>query len=158
MSDEHERARWTTVCHDLRTPLSIILGYSDMLLEDTEALPAWKARARDVRRVREAGQALLVVLDEAMSASRRETGAESFLVASARLRRDLRGPLDEVQGAMERLHEESLAAKESGELIVDLERIRAAGRRFDALMLELLPSADAPALAEGMPRPLTRPS
>jgi class 3 adenylate cyclase len=158
MADEHERARWDTLCHDLRTPLSIILGYSDMLLEDTEELPTWKQRAADVRRVREAGQALLVRLDEAMSASRRETGAESFLIASARLRGDLRGPLDEVLLSMERLLEETLATTESGELLIDLERIRTAGRRFDTLMLELLPVPSAEAPADSTPKPSSKPS
>ncbi|MEP7122132.1 MAG: adenylate/guanylate cyclase domain-containing protein [Byssovorax sp.] len=158
MLHEHERARWDTVCHDLRTPLSIILGYSDMLIEDTEELPAWKTRAADVRRVREAGQALLARLDAAMSASRREGRSESFLIASTRLHGDLRGPLDEVLLSMDRLHEETLATAESGELLVDLDRIRTAGRRFDALMLELLPLPSASAPADATPLPGSKPS
>ena len=31
VADERERAFWDDVCHDLRTPLSIILGYSEMV-------------------------------------------------------------------------------------------------------------------------------
>jgi class 3 adenylate cyclase len=159
-AEERDRARWDDVCHDLRTPLSIILGYSEMLLEDTEALPAWNARAVDMRRVREAGQRMLVILDEARSASRRETGAESFVVASARMHRDLRAPVDVVKRAMERVLAETQAATEDDALIVDLERIRTAGRRFDALIDELLPLAgvEAPASAETTPRPVPKPS
>jgi class 3 adenylate cyclase/CheY-like chemotaxis protein len=158
MADERERARWDTICHDLRTPLSIILGYSDMLLEDTEELPAWRARAAQVRQVREAGQVLLHILDGAMTASRRDGGVEPFLVASTRLRGDLRGPLDSVLTSMERLVEETLATTVSGDLLIDLERIRTAGRRFDALMLELLPAPSADAPADATPRPVSRPS
>lgn len=156
-----DRGRWDDVCHDLRTPLSIILGYSEMLLEDVENLPAWKARALDVQRVRETGHRLLRILDDAMAASRAEAVAEGFPVLSARLHRALRAPLDEARGAIDRVVDDTRGTAESDAILVDLERIRTAGRRFDALLEELAPppTVEAVALRDApLPRPISRPS
>jgi class 3 adenylate cyclase/CheY-like chemotaxis protein len=156
-----DRGRWDDVCHDLRTPLSIILGYSEMLLEDVENLPAWKARAVDVQRIRETGHRLLRILDDAMTASRAEAMTEGFAVLSARLHRDLRAPLDEARGAIDRVVDDTRGTAESDAVLVDLERIRTAGRRFDALLEELAPTTTIEAVAlrdVPVPRPVSRPS
>ena len=84
-ASEHESARWEVICHDLRTPLAIVLGYSEMLLEDVAALPAWEARAGEVRRAREGGLRWLRLLDDARIAGRSEARAESLVAVSARL-------------------------------------------------------------------------
>ena len=94
-SSEHDSARWEVVCHDLRTPLAIVLGYSEMPLEDVAALPAWKAREGEVRRIREGGLRWLRLLDDARGGADSEAGAESHLVVSTRLRGDLRAPVDD---------------------------------------------------------------
>ena len=158
-SSEHESARWEVVCHDLRTPLAIVLGYSEMLLEDVAALPAWEARAGEVRRVREGGLRWLRLLDDARLAGRSESRAKTLEVISARLNADLRAPVDDVVRVLEWLLGDLRESKESGPLVESLERIRTAARRFEALISELLPlqSAEAPALAEAVAESATRP-
>lgn len=48
--------------HDLRTPLSQILGYSEMLLEESEA-DGNEHFAQDLRKIRAAGWKLLALMD-----------------------------------------------------------------------------------------------
>ena len=51
-----------TLLHDLRTPLSQMLGYSEMLLEQAEEVEN-EDLVRDLRKIRAAGWKLLALMD-----------------------------------------------------------------------------------------------
>ncbi len=61
------------VSHELRTPLTTIIGYSEMLLEQTEAdnLPHYTA---DLKQVHAAGQHLLTLINDILDLSKIEAG------------------------------------------------------------------------------------
>jgi signal transduction histidine kinase/DNA-binding response OmpR family regulator len=75
--------------HELRTPLNAIIGYSEMLIEDSEALGQPDASA-DLRRILISGRQLLTLINEVLDLSKIEAGKmtlhyEDFdLVALAR--------------------------------------------------------------------------
>ncbi|MCB9671630.1 MAG: hypothetical protein H6734_19270 [Alphaproteobacteria bacterium] len=56
--------------HELRTPLAAIIGYAELLLEETAGTP----HAEDVARVRSSGRHLLAVIDDILDLSRIEGG------------------------------------------------------------------------------------
>ncbi|MCA9567236.1 MAG: hypothetical protein KC656_05315, partial [Myxococcales bacterium] len=56
--------------HELRTPLAAIIGYAELLLEETAGTP----HAEDVSRVRSSGRHLLAVIDDILDLSRIEGG------------------------------------------------------------------------------------
>jgi adenylate cyclase len=58
--------------HHLRTPVNAVIGYCEMILEETETLPA--EAASDVRRIREAGVKLLALIEDILELSRVESG------------------------------------------------------------------------------------
>ncbi|MEQ2007880.1 MAG: response regulator [Limisphaerales bacterium] len=61
------------VSHELRTPLNAIIGYSEMLIEDAEALGQEEART-DLRRILMAGRQLLTLINEVLDLSKIEAG------------------------------------------------------------------------------------
>ncbi|KAF0170359.1 MAG: Histidine kinase, partial [Limisphaerales bacterium] len=77
------------VSHELRTPLNAIIGYSEMLIEDAEAL-GQPDSLKDLRNIRTAGRQLLTLINEVLDLSKIEAGKltlhyEDFdLVALAR--------------------------------------------------------------------------
>ena len=59
--------------HELRTPLNAIIGYSEMLMEEVDALDAESAR-KDLERIRAAGKHLLGLINEVLDLSKIEAG------------------------------------------------------------------------------------
>ena len=57
--------------HELRTPLNAIIGYSEILLDDSEGDPV---ETRDLNRIREAGKHLLKLVNRILDLSRIEAG------------------------------------------------------------------------------------
>jgi len=57
--------------HELRTPLNAIIGYSEILLDDSEGDPI---ETRDLDRIREAGKHLLKLVNRILDLSRIEAG------------------------------------------------------------------------------------
>jgi signal transduction histidine kinase len=55
--------------HDLRTPLSQMLGYSEMLLEESEA-SGNEHFVQDLKKIRAAGWKLLALMDASFQPSR----------------------------------------------------------------------------------------
>ena len=89
MAVDREGAPWADLCHDLKTPLNLILGYSAMLIEDTEALPAWASLLPDLKRIQAAGGRLLALLSDAPRIQLPDGEGEAFEVTAAWLRREL---------------------------------------------------------------------
>ena len=59
--------------HELRTPLNAIIGYSEMLIEDAEAL-GQHATLADLRKIHGAGKHLLALINDILDLSKIEAG------------------------------------------------------------------------------------
>lgn len=59
--------------HELRTPLHAVIGYSEMLVEDSEGLTAEQLEA-DLKRIQAAGKHLLQVVNDILQLSKIEAG------------------------------------------------------------------------------------
>lgn len=70
----------SSVSHDLRTPLTAILGYSELLLEESEA-PLTPFQEESLRLIMGSGQRLLRLVDDLLDASRLEAGRFSLTPA-----------------------------------------------------------------------------
>jgi len=155
MAAESVCADWAVLCHDLRTPLNLILGYSAMLIEDTAALASWAARAPELERAHAAGSSLLAMLAEAPQPTERGDDRQGFAAGAGRMQDELRKPIDVVVGATDRLLE-SLGGQDEGQAFaVDLRRIRGAAQRFIAKLDDFSAGNEPPedAAAESEARP-----
>ena len=88
-AEEASRAKSLFVAsmsHELRTPLNAIIGYSEMLLEDTEE-GGREEGVSDLRKIRAAGKHLLSLINDVLDVSKIEAGRmelrkETFAVES----------------------------------------------------------------------------
>jgi hypothetical protein len=62
-----------TMSHELRTPLNAIIGYSEMLIEETEA-EGYQTLTDDLRKVQTSGQHLLELINAVLDLSKIESG------------------------------------------------------------------------------------
>jgi CheY-like chemotaxis protein len=119
---EHtDRVALAKLRHDLRTALNAILGYSDMILEDSAQLDHPELLA-ELRQLRADAATFLSAVDALLDP--RQLG-------------ELRRPIAAVLSRGERL-QASAAAAGLAELTPDLERIVLAARRFQALLDSLV--------------------
>jgi len=120
------------VRHDLRTPVNHIIGYSEMLLEDTGGRlpPTFEA---DLQRIRSGGQQLLVLINRYLSEEQFSRGERDF----HQVLHDLRTPVNHIIGYGELLMEQ---CDELGEAVPkdDLIRITDAARTWLRLVEEQL--------------------
>ena len=63
----------TTMSHELRTPLNAIIGYSEILMENSESAEAWADHA-DLTRIRGAGHRLLMMINDLLDLAKIEAG------------------------------------------------------------------------------------
>lgn len=137
-----KRAALTHVRHELKTPINAILGYSEMLLEDLE--DGEDELEKDLERIRTAGRNLLTLVDEILNPNRiAEEGSSAELEDyGAKIRVDLRNPINAVIGYAELLIENS---EEMGRdyMVADLDRIQAAARRLLDLSTDIVEVATA---------------
>lgn len=107
--------------HDLRTPINHILGYAEMLLEETE-LPA--SFREDLNRIHSGGRQLLNLIQQYF-------GDDTFRQIPDRhqLYHELRTPVNHIIGYSELLTDEA-ADKQWTHLIPDLDRVREAAQKW----------------------------
>ncbi len=107
--------------HELRNPVNAILGYSQLLLEESDDDALRPSARADIVRVEEAGRALHQVINEILD----PVGAIEVDVAEygARLRHAVRTPVASVQGYIELILEDEAADTPLSE---DLRRIHQA--------------------------------
>ncbi|MEJ2678943.1 MAG: histidine kinase dimerization/phospho-acceptor domain-containing protein, partial [Gemmatimonadota bacterium] len=133
-----KRAALAHMRHELRTPINAILGYSEMLMEEDapeEVVP-------DLRRIHEGGRQLLGLVDTILASDRAGDAERDLDSFGARIRADLRTPINAVVGYAEMLIEsEREAGREA--LIPDLERILVAARRLLDLSGDIVKLATA---------------
>jgi len=111
--------------HDLRTPFNLIIGYSEMLIEDAEE-DGDEFLLSHLQRILTDAQALLNLVDEILDPSSRGPSQE-------RLNRDLLFPLSHLLSHVERLREQCEQG-ERDDVLPDIERILKAVRRLDQLV------------------------
>jgi signal transduction histidine kinase len=70
--------------HELRTPLNAVIGYSEMLAEDAEAVGPDQLK-EDLQRIRSSGQHLLELINELLEFSKLEAGAVTLSVETFRV-------------------------------------------------------------------------
>ncbi len=111
--------------HDLRTPFNLIIGYSEMLIEDAEE-DGDEFLLSHLQRILTDAQALLNLVDEILDPSSRGPSQE-------RLNRDLLFPLSHLLSHVERVREQCEQG-ERDDVLPDIERILKAVRRLDQLV------------------------
>lgn len=126
------RAFLANLRHELRTPINAIMGYSEMLIEDTrvDTHPA-HTLCTDVENILAAGQQLLSLVNDTLDQSKIEAGQLDMSLEDfgAHLRHQLRTPVTAVMGYSEMLIEDAPAV-DGADLIPDLHKIHAAAQRF----------------------------
>jgi len=116
--------------HELSTPLTHIIGYCEMLMEEAQdqARQAWLP---DLERIHAAGTRLLSVVNELFDPSK----AEALRKDQRQLFHQLRTPLNQIIGYSEMLQEEAREQKLESSL-ADLDRIHSAAHRLLQLVIE----------------------
>ncbi len=115
---------FSSLRHDLRTPLNHMIGYSEMLLEETHGQPAITQALQEIFN---GSQRLLALVSQVLAV---EGASPPFI------RGQLQGPLNEVKARTNRLMAE---AKKAGldTLLGDLRKIATAAGNLDALLKRL---------------------
>lgn len=116
--------------HDFRTPLNHIIGYCEMLLEESVDLPE-RRFATDLERIHSIGRRLVDVVNDLFDPA--QTAA--FISSPDRVDRDLRAPLGEVISFAERLGQEARAGG-TEDFAADLDKILTAARQLLRLVEE----------------------
>lgn len=111
--------------HDLRTPFNLIIGYSEMLIEDAQE-EGDDFLIANLQRILADAQSLLALVDEILDPSSHGPSQE-------RLNRDLLFPLSHLLNHVERLYQQCEQG-DRGELLSDIDRILKAVRRLDQLV------------------------
>lgn len=86
--------------HELRTPLNAIIGYSEMLLEDTDATQEDSDKA-DLRRINMAGKHLLSLINDILDLSKIEAGRMSIFLEDT----DLGALIHELQSTIQPVYD-----------------------------------------------------
>src|SRR5437762_9113546 len=127
MTSRHKRPL-AKIRHDLRTPINHIIGFSEILIEETQG-KAPDSFMRDLHKIRGGGDRLLALLNEHLS-------EDTFPVEKPDLHQlchELRTPVNHIIGYSELLMEQSaelgLAACQP-----DLAKINSAARTWLSLM------------------------
>ncbi len=129
----------TTLRHDLRAPIGAIIGYAELLAEDSaDDLPP--AFLEDVAKIRSAGRSLLEMVDTLFDPAAIQAGRLDLGEVAPHLRHELRTPLNHVIGYAEMLEEEA-EDRGLGGVAGDLQRIRESGIRILQMIDDVLTRA-----------------
>ncbi len=139
--DRSSRVYLTTLRHDLRAPISAIIGYAELLAEDLDG-PENRELLADLDKIRSAGRALLALVDDLFEPGKIARGELDLDRVGSRLRHDLRTPLNHVIGYSEMLAEEA-EEEGQGDLATDLFRIRDSGQHVLRMIEAVLTAAPA---------------
>jgi signal transduction histidine kinase len=85
-----------SMSHELRTPLNAVIGYSQLLLDDTED-EGDEETARDVARIHSAGSQLLGLVDDILDFSKIEAGKMPVHVHADSLSRGMTSTISDLQ-------------------------------------------------------------
>ncbi len=126
--------------HELRTPINHIVGYSEMLQEEAEAL-GQEDFIPDLQRIHSAGQRLLSLTNEFFALDSlvpsEANGTKTGKMSVSRMRHELRTPLNTIIGYSEMLQEQAEDLGQEG-FIPDLQKICSAAKQLLAVMNDSL--------------------
>src|ERR1700674_4613466 len=150
-----ERALVAFVRQEFAAPVTAIIGFAEILLEDVRR-SGLDALAADLDRIRAAGTQLQELLgklvDLALPSAQSVDG--DFDAFRARLRHDLRTPLNAVKGYGEMIMEEARAAGREA-LVVDIARLLGAADQLLRQVDMVVAFTDGTAAVPGGPGPFT---
>ncbi len=112
--------------HELRTPLNAVIGYSEILLEDSASDGSGAERIADLRRIHTAGRHLLSLVNDVLDLAKIEAGRMDVTAAPI----ELRGFLDDVVSTAVPLVERNAnelqirCAGDAGTIIGDATKLR----------------------------------
>jgi CheY-like chemotaxis protein len=141
-----DRALVASVRQEFGAPTAAIIGFAEILLEDVRR-QGLDAFAADVEHVRAAGLKLQAMLGDMLDQRCAPADGEDFSDFCARLRHDLRTPLNAVTGFSEILIEDAEATGH-GALIHDLRRLLGAADELLA-RIDTVGGADPQGAADG---------
>jgi adenylate cyclase len=128
--------------HELRTPLNHIIGYSEMLLEETDDVRP-PALVPALRQVHDEARQLLELVNRLVGRSANETGVDVGQMAE-----ELGPTLHRVVDSSEALKKEAMQVGAAG-VLEDVERIRAAAQRLVTLVIPGKAEATRAAAGQG---------
>lgn len=137
-TERAHRALLAKLRHDLRTPINAILGYSEILIEDTEE-GGDAVLLADLKKIHAAGSELLARVNEILANDKISAGeldADIQEVAD-NLHHQLRTPTNAVIGYSELLLEETRGGNHP-EITSDLEKINSAAHAFIQVINEIV--------------------
>ncbi|MBF0226014.1 MAG: response regulator [Desulfobacterales bacterium] len=131
IAEDATRAKRAFIRHELRTPINAIIGYSEMLLEDTAERGDEALNLRvDLKNICSAGRELLSLVNDT---TKKEFDFESF---GSNFRHAIRTMINTIVGYTEMLLED---AEDSGESFAsDLLKIQTAGKQLFKLIEEFV--------------------
>jgi len=110
--------------HELRNPVTAVLGYTQLLLEESEAQPLSDAVREHLAQVEAAGRRISQAIDEVLDPTRTPGG--DIAEYAARVRHAVAAPVTTIQGSVELL----LAEADTDSIAADLQRIHVAAERL----------------------------
>lgn len=139
-SDLRRRAFLANLRHELRTPINAIIGYSEMMMDDTSAADSsGHEMFSDLEKILKAGHTLLKLVNDSLDQDKIEAGQLDMNLDEfgTQLRHELRTPVNAIIGYAEMLAED---APELGgkEFIPDLQKVQNAANNFLALIDEVV--------------------
>ena len=137
-SERTKRVLLANMRHDLHTPVNAIIGYSEMLIEETTDLDLLDF-IPDLQKMLKSGHHLLTLIDTFLDSSKQagENIAFSNDSAAIQMRHDLRTPLCDIMGYSELLSDEAQFLPHPS-IIADLNRIHDAGDLTLSLIDDIL--------------------
>ncbi len=128
-----DRAALAHLRHELHTPLNHIIGYSEMLLEDSEeGTPG--AMVGELRQIRDEARRFLGLVNEYLAPARIQAGA----VDLGPLPAELGAPIERIIASGEALRQRA-AGSGGASLLLDLDRISSAAQQLLRLVTQGVP-------------------
>ncbi len=124
-----------SMSHELRTPMNAIIGYSELLLEDTEDEGLGEV-AGDLRKIRAAGKHLLALINDVLDLSKIEAGMMTLFVEEIDLQQLLQEVVTTVQPIAEKKDNRLQV-----EVALNLNTMHADAMKLRQILLNLLSNA-----------------
>jgi len=127
----------STVTHELKTPLSCVIGYVDRLLRQQHTLGTLNERqTRDLENVEESSLRLNELIDDLLDVSRIDSGSLKFSIDQLEVRPEIESVIRSMQGDIDEKQLQVMVGIPLG-----LKRVRADKHRFPQIVRKLLSNA-----------------
>ena len=100
-ANQSKSAFLANMSHELRTPMNTIIGYSEILMEDAEAMKL-EAFADDLTKIRSASKHLLALINDVLDLSKIEAGTMTLFIESFSIREMVNDVLNTIRPLIEK--------------------------------------------------------